>query len=247
MNRSRPAVWLADLSRHTAALLAHDRAHAIVPAADRARIGEPVGANRVRERLATHVLLRLALAAHRHPTLTHAALAAPLTFGAAGKPALSGGGPAFSVAHTAGWALVAVGDCASLGVDIETERILRLSERRARAIVAAGTALVENITEADAGCGVLRAWVRLETVAKYRGDGLARLFRDLGLAGAGFDDLTGLESRARDLAGTIAVRDLDFGDRTPAAPKLHAAIAGPSAIPAPALHVLGDDLEPLLG
>ena len=250
---SPPAdVWSADLTRLGEPLLAHDRRHGVVPAGERARLARGRDQACTLERVAAHVLLRLALAEHlRRGASTpaaRAALAAPLSIGSAGKPELPGSGLSFSLAHVDGWALVAVSAGARIGVDLERERTLRLSARRAIAIAAAGAALTAGGEDAGAdppGCEVLGAWVRLEAAAKCEGGGIAALFRALGLAGAGFDDLAAIRVRARDLGRTLAVHDIRFNDGAPGT-QLFAAVAGPRGMPPPRVRAVGTDLGPLL-
>lgn len=94
-----------------------------------------------------------------------------------GRPELPPGFPFFSVSHSGAAALVAVSCAAPIGVDIEAERTLSMSlERRQRLIVAAGSVdnggdALDPLRDGD----VLRAWVRLEAVAKALGSGIGRL------------------------------------------------------------------------
>lgn len=102
-----------------------------------------------------------------------------------GRPSLGDGKPHFNVSHTANVALIAVCRSSPVGVDIECERRLSMSpERRRRiAVAAADLAGVEKI-DPESDADVLRAWVRLEAIAKVRGTGIGILLTEEGVIGS---------------------------------------------------------------
>lgn len=114
-----------------------------------------------------------------------------------GKPRLPGVPLSFSVSHTEGRALVAISSDASVGVDIERHRTLRMSPPRQAAIVEAASALailphalavtpkgpLDREADTLAVDPVLSAWVRLEALAKFDGAGMARLLTAAGVLG----------------------------------------------------------------
>lgn len=122
-----------------------------------------------------------------------------------GKPLLADTSLAFNVSHAGGRALIALGRVGALGVDLEPERTLRMSADRQRALVRAAAdvssalARDDRLTASEAepladasgvagdlpsAHGVLRAWVRLEAVAKAQGGGIGRLLTATGVLGA---------------------------------------------------------------
>jgi len=127
-------------------------------------------------RIATRIILERAVG----PKLR----GADFEIASGGRPALGEGLPHFNVSHTARVALVAVCKSSPVGVDIECRRILSMSlERRRRiAVAAADIADVEDI-DPESDVDVLRAWVRLEAVAKARGSGIGVLLTEEGVIG----------------------------------------------------------------
>jgi 4'-phosphopantetheinyl transferase len=92
----------------------------------------------------------------------------------------------FSLSHSGHHALIAI--CRDvIGADVEQARRTDFERDRAL-IISAGQALAgENAFYAGASSAndddLLRAWVRLEAVAKARGSGIGALFNDIGLRG----------------------------------------------------------------
>lgn len=125
---------------------------------------------------------------------------------ATGRPSLAAGYPHFNVSHTGSVALIAVSPLVSPGVDIEQRRPLSMSEDRRGRIVKAASALGEaSPFDPASDADVLRAWVRLEAVAKARGTGIGVLLTDAGVIGG---------AERKDAAQTpspMAVAELDVG------------------------------------
>lgn len=104
---------------------------------------------------------------------------------AGGRPSLGEGWPHFNVSHTANVALIAVCRTSRVGVDIECQRSLSMSLERRRRIVAAAAGFASgNAIDPESDVDVLRAWVRLEAVAKARGSGIGVLLTEEGVIGS---------------------------------------------------------------
>lgn len=101
-----------------------------------------------------------------------------------GRPSLGEGLPHFNVSHTGNVALIAVCRSSPVGVDVECHRSLSMSPERRRRIAtaAAGIAGVHE-TDPSSDLGVLKAWVRLEAIAKARGSGIGVLLTETGVIG----------------------------------------------------------------
>ena len=81
-----------------------------------------------------------------------------------GRPSLGDGPPYFNVSHSGGAALIAVSNAAPIGIDLEEERGLKMTEDRRRRVIAAAARLANgqpaSMSRSDADLDVLRAWVR---------------------------------------------------------------------------------------
>ena len=137
-----------------------------------------------RERLVAHVILRLLLARR----IGLAPALAPFAITPNGKPRLAIDGPAFSLAHSGKRALIALSGAnrsriVDVGTDLEAPRTPKLAVRRRDQIVAAGEAVAGGTPYASTDPDVcfLEAWVRLEAVAKYSGQGMAWLLGQFGI------------------------------------------------------------------
>lgn len=101
-----------------------------------------------------------------------------------GRPELGVGSPYFNVSHTGEAALIAVCRSSPVGVDIEHHRVLSMTpERRQRIVAAAAGFAGDEKADPDSDVDVLRAWVRLEAVAKARGSGIGVLLTEEGVIG----------------------------------------------------------------
>ncbi len=132
-----------------------------------ARLRRPVDARRYR---AAHWGLRLVLA----PLMRLQPAALQLARDAHGKPRLAhSGAPAFSLSHSDGVAVVAVGGPAAVGVDVERSRVLPELAELARAHLAptewAAWRALDPSAQSDA---FLVAWTRKEAALKALGSGL---------------------------------------------------------------------------
>jgi 4'-phosphopantetheinyl transferase len=100
-----------------------------------------------------------------------------LIFGANahGKPTLADAdGLAFNVSHSGDYVLVAVGDAAAIGVDVEQWRPdLALMDVGRRVFTAAELALIRDAPEAEKAFRFFRQWTFKEAVAKACGLGLS--------------------------------------------------------------------------
>jgi 4'-phosphopantetheinyl transferase len=171
-------IWLVDVERSGPALAELERDARRLTPDDRRRANSLKDPRDRRERLAALTALRLLLERFTDP---HSARQ-PFVTGPAGKPALPGGMLQFSLSHVEGHALIGLTRSGAIGVDLERDRPLRLSERRRAEIIAAAKGLAgKPLAGASSDAGFLQAWCRLEAFAKAHGGGIGRTLADLGL------------------------------------------------------------------
>ncbi len=144
-------IWHIDLDMLGPALLARCD---VLDAAEQERSRRFVREGDADEFRASHVALRLVLAHYGQAT-------GPFRRSPEGKPRLAGA-PHFSHARTSGAAVVAV-STATVGVDVERMRLIRLEEPA-----------VARLADL-AGITMLEAWTYLEAWAKRDGRGLGQL------------------------------------------------------------------------
>lgn len=132
-----------------------------------------------------------------------------------GRPAVAIEPPYFSVSHSGSLALVAISLVAPIGVDVELHRAVGIQEPRRGRIIAAGrrlAGLTPSLAADDAE--LLRAWVRLEAVAKALGIGIGRLLTAEGIpesraqSQALMRDVKAQDLEVRDGYAAVASRDL---------------------------------------
>lgn len=228
-NRAGLELWLVDLQRASNLLAAIEARSGVLSADDIRRADTMADAALRNERRAAYIALRLLLERRLGEHVRGAAIERT----PAGKPSLAGAEIAFSLAHTDGFALVGLGDHGPLGVDIEVARRLAIAEPRRDLMRAAARGLAG--AELPAGLApepmLLAAWVRIEAVAKARGDGVARLLTALGLIGADRADAPSaaeVELRAGGIVQALGVTVTDIAGVT-------AAVAAPIGVPVSAL------------
>lgn len=173
-------LWLVDLAGGSAALERLEREAPRLGRRDRARIEALKDGEVRRQHLAAHVALRILFERH----LGRAVRGLDLERPSGAKPRLNPAcGPLdFSLAHAAGAALIGISRGAAIGVDLEDVRPVRIAGDRRRRIKEAGTALnAAGLNRGSEEEAFLRAWVRLEALAKADGAGLARTLAALGL------------------------------------------------------------------
>lgn len=181
-------VWLVDLDRSAAGLEMIERQCGRLSSEDIARIAETRAPELARQRRLSTIALRLLIARFAGSGKFDRVAMRRL---AGGKPVLDGGGPAFSLAHAGGRALVAIGDVAAIGVDLEPDRRLRMGPERQRLLIDAAAPLVAGEAQPLDGTArarhggderaALRAWVRLEAYAKAMGAGIGRVLTERGV------------------------------------------------------------------
>ena len=202
-------LWLVDLDAAASALEALEREVPRLSADERARARRLKEPRERRQRLAAYMALRIAIARVGGGAVGRK----PFARTASGKPHLGPAAPSFSLAHTAGLALVGVARTEPIGVDLERHRSLSLSARRRQEILAVGAGLALQVPRAGASdAPLLQAWCRLEAFAKATGQGVARLLSELGVrAGPQLAPIE-IEAAARRLAraGGLAVNDLQL-------------------------------------
>lgn len=103
-------------------------------------------------------------------TLGCPATAVEIETGPRGKPGCAG--LAFSTAHSASRAVVAVAPEGPLGVDIERLRSLDLDRLARRVLAPRERALLESLSEDERGAALIRLWTAKEAVVKAEGTGL---------------------------------------------------------------------------
>jgi phosphopantetheinyl transferase len=223
IDRSQPAarLWMVDVARNGAALRELERAYPRLSPADEIRF-DGYGHDPVR---AAHRNAHIALRTALEHVGGHGFRRRPFEIGPHGQrrmPADFEG--AFSLAHTGDLALIGWTRTGYIGVDLEQRRSVRLKGHRRAVIERAAHGLsgrasvLERLDDADAR--FLQSWVRLESLAKADGRGLAALFTHLGVSSSVVpsqaDCALAAQSYAR--ARAVVVHDLDVGaDRFAAA------------------------------
>jgi 4'-phosphopantetheinyl transferase len=224
-------LWLVDLEAAAPALEALERDVPRLSADDRDRAKRLSGSHEARHRLAAYMALRIALervggAQVRGQRFVRSP---------GGKPRLRTTGPAFSLSHTGGLALIGVTRADAIGVDLEQTRTLAMSQRRQQEIVAVGAGFAARPAgDTDSEAAVLQAWCRLEACAKASGQGVAGVLTALGLREAGGRHLAfaDIELAARQLVSAkgFAIRDVKLPTG------LHGAVAYAGSDAAPRLR-----------
>jgi 4'-phosphopantetheinyl transferase len=224
-------LWLVDLDAAAPALEALERDVPRLSADDRERAKRLSDPRERRYRLAAYTALRGVLERVGGPGVR----GQRFIRAAGGKPRLHAAGPAFSLSHTGGLALIGVAQSHTMGVDLEERRALAMSQRRRQEILAVGAGLADRpVGDAGSDADVLQAWCRLEACAKARGQGVARVLGELGLRETRGRQLapTDIAGAARRLAreAGLAVRDVKLP------PGLHSAVAYAESDAAPRLR-----------
>lgn len=222
-------LWLADLAASADALAEMEARTPRLGPAELARAAAFSDAAVRREWLAAHIALRLLLERVAGPQVRGVDYAlAP-----GGKPSLPALDLGFSLSHARGRALIGIHRSASIGVDVERPRHVRVDAQRWALIEAAAVALAGAALPGEGEARFLQAWVRLEAFAKADGCGVGRLLTRLGILGGRRRAIEEAVAALQDEAGSdaIVVRDIAAGAET------FAAVAAPAAGPlwAPAL------------
>jgi 4'-phosphopantetheinyl transferase len=203
-------LWLVDLEATGPALEALERDTPRLSDDDAARAALLGQAWNRRHRLTAYAALRIALERAGGPDVRRQRLVRS----ASGKPTLPPPAPSFSIAHTENLALIGVARTATIGVDLELPRELRMSQRRQEETLAVGEGLLAgDRTGGTAGIDVLQAWCRLEAFGKATGRGISGVLGALGLRVASGRDLPVAEIRgaARRLADAEGLEIADLG------------------------------------
>lgn len=199
-------VWLVDLERTAAVLGELETATRRLTDDDEARLrGAADTATRDRRR-AAYIALRILLERAFGPGVRGMGLQRA----ASGKPSLPGLSGDFSLAHTAGLALVGTSRSGAIGVDLEVRRAVLIPDDRRGQIEAAGRLLNPSVPIiGDSEGRLLQSWVRLEALAKAEGSGVGQILTRMGVR-------RGVTPPAPDRAapspiGAFAVHDVDAG------------------------------------
>jgi 4'-phosphopantetheinyl transferase len=228
-------LWLVDLQSSAAALEHVEAATPRLSHACQCQLAAMAMADARRDRRLTHIALRIALERKLGPGVRGVAFARS----ASGEPSLPDRGANFSIAHTHGLALIAISDVGPIGIDVEKSRIVRMPAMRrapieAEAIRLAAGAPLGGSDDADAR--FLRAWVRMEAVAKARGTGVGPLLETVRPRGA-TSAAPGLDVALPDGGTAVMAHDLST------APGTFAAVAFSGLQPPPPLVRFPVDAE----
>ncbi|MGE5266016.1 MAG: 4'-phosphopantetheinyl transferase family protein [Deltaproteobacteria bacterium] len=219
-------VWLARLDTLAEPLAELEMSDPICPAGEVAEF-DPF-------RRAARQLLRRLIAR----TFGRSFAEVPFAAGPHGKPCVPGLPGDFNLSHTGAkeagaFALIGIGPAASIGVDLEQSRIVRLDSRRRAKIAEAAIRAAEGAElPPDEEARILQAWVRLEAWGKAEGRGIGRTLTHFGIWGRE----TGALSASKEPGGAaLVVFDVDAG------PGLWGAVAVPRASQRPPLHTVPED------
>jgi 4'-phosphopantetheinyl transferase len=173
-------LWLVDLPATAAALDVIEAEGPRLSAADERKISASRDPVTRCERRAAHIALRLLIERAFGPAWR----GVPYEVTGAGKPVLPGSDGTFSLSHISGLALIGLSRGA-IGVDIEREREVRISEERRELIERAALAVGGGAPlPATSRARFLQAWVRLEARAKAEGGGMGMLLTRFGVVRA---------------------------------------------------------------
>lgn len=225
-------LWLVDLDKAGAALEAIEAATPRLSPSCNARFAAMADEAARRARRRAHIALRILLERRLGPAVR----GVPFVASASGKPSLATGdgsidGVSFSLSHTKGLALIAVGGTGPLGVDLERTRPVRMPDARRAPIeqeavaLAAGAPLADRTRDAR----FLSAWVRIEAVAKARGTGVGPILERLRP-----DRPAPPPAPPADEGPPVVAHDVPAGEG------LFAAVALAAGVPPPALRRLPD-------
>lgn len=216
-------LWLVDLGKLRPGLEATEAAEPRLSEDMKVRFDRMADPVSRRERRLAHIALRLALEARVGSEIRRA----PFVRNTAGKPSLPGRSCAFSLSHTQGLALIALGREEPLGVDIERMRRVRVPAARRVPIEAEAVALAEGAALSSAGpdAQFLNAWVRIEAAAKAQGCGVGSLLERLRPRHVASPSPSVPPPEA--VAPRIVVRDVPVADGVFAAIALSAGLALP--------------------
>lgn len=189
INDGSVALWLVDINAAERALWTIERKTPRLSWRERMDFETASNWSRARIRFCAHVALRLVL---ERWLGAHAVRGVAFEFDKSGKPYLRGSGLDFSLSYADSMVLIGIRTGGAIGVDLESERDVRMSAPRRAGIVAAANALStqsllphEGKSRGAAGgmTSFLQAWTRLEAVSKATGMGIGRVLGHFGLIG----------------------------------------------------------------
>ncbi len=235
MSGEAAALWLIDLDALAKPLAECEARDPIGPPGEYDTLDGP--------RRVARMALRRLIARSFSRTLA----AQPFQAGPHGKPKLAGLAGDFNLSHTffgppmlggsargaRAVALAGLGRVASIGVDLEPLRTVRLDARRRAAVIAAAHGVAEGAPlPDDEEIAVIQAWARLEAWGKANGCGIGRTLSHFGIWGrAGTPVVAAMQGQGDELI----VHDIDVG------PGLFAAVALPRGVAPPTVMVLPAD------
>lgn len=201
---AEPIVTFVDLDAARPLLFATEDALPRLSPEDRARAERKGGDVETLMRWrAARIATRIVLERYAGPTIR----SVDFILADGGRPELPAGMPVFNVSHSGGVALIAVAQSGAVGIDIEGARTLSMSLERRQRLVTAAAAIDAACDALDPASDddVLRAWVRLEAVAKALGSGIGRMLTAHGVI-AQSTGVRGMDDRVASLrVGDLSV------------------------------------------
>ncbi|MEU1626136.1 4'-phosphopantetheinyl transferase superfamily protein [Streptomyces sp. NPDC020096] len=168
-------VWLLRISSHAAALSADPSGLDVFDATERQRHQAFIRAVDRDRYAVAHVGLRRLLGAYLGTEPSEVVLVrepCPLCDGPHGRPAVSGGGPHFSLSHSGDLVLIAVAG-SPVGADVEEIPAVSVADDVARNLHPRERAELAALPSADRTAAFSRCWTRKEAYLKGTGEGLA--------------------------------------------------------------------------
>ncbi len=227
-----PELWLVNLDRSEAALEGLEAATPRLSDDVRTRLAAVRNDGTRRERRLAHITLRILLERRLGAGIRNA----PFVLSATGKPSLASVDTSFSLAHTKHLALIGMTAGGPLGVDIERTRSVWMPDARRAPIEAEAVALAAGapLQGAEPDERFLRAWVRIEAVAKAHGTGVGPMLERLR---PGREEVRAVDRRAANQGdGAPAEPPAVVAHDVPAGDGIFVAIALPAGASPPSLR-----------
>ena len=209
MNDATTEVWLIDADRWAAELFAVEARLPRLSHDEESRAGARPDPLERRRRRAAIIACRLALERMFGP----AQRGVSLPRNSLGRPYLppTAGPGSFSYSHAGPYTLVGCTRLARIGVDIETPREIKMDPRRREIIIAAAAPLGSAPLPASHESRFLKAWTRLEALAKSDGRGIGHLLTLIGAVGGGPDRTQEASTLAHEVGVSVTPLDLGAG------------------------------------
>ena len=199
-------IWFVDLDRSATILFAQERSVARLSPGEEERAARLPG-HEGQLRRAAYIAQRLVLERLFGPQIRGTVLPRDRH----GRPQLPEGlAGAVSLAHTGYFALIGCTRERMIGVDLEALRVVKMDARRQGIIIAAAMTLTTQPLPVADQARFLRAWTRLEALAKADGRGMGHLLTQIGAVGGAKGAGIVWAAATAERAG-CCVADLDVG------------------------------------